>query len=816
MADRRILRKRTNHFQSYKGPRSVKERFDNVRESIFDPSISRTRGWAGWKLKHVHLFATKSVLWLLVTFIATLFLNMPVIQADDDVAESAEIASTITNGFVIDVPIPLTSKDATSIVGQLVGAAASAPKDRRATVVMRYIQDDDRPAGNNEDLGGETEFDDAFRLARAMTGEQLRKVRLVSWVNREVSGHSALPIIASDLLLVGPAGVIRGISSGEAAMDDTVALNYLAIARRRGLFPPAVVSAMVDPSLEMASITKVGGERSYAAGDELEQLRKDGELLGEEGWSRSGEPLRITADQLRKSRIASSKAATISDVAQRLDLAEIEPLGQGRSGVVTKGVLLEITGSIAPTRTRRWQSNLNSTLSSGEIDAWVISIDSIGGSLGSSATLATWFANPPQPILKIGGYIRGEARGDAALVALACKPLIMKPESTIGGQGAATILREDIDNYDELITEIAKETNRPAALIRGLLDPELEVYQYTNRKTGRLRYASPGDFKNGDFRNVDLKNNDLEAGDLQSEFDAGDDPELAEQNWQRGQKIELADGLTAAEAILLGLADRQMDSLDAAARHLGLAGTPTPVAERSLVRFVERLGRSTGLSFLLLFIGFAALSAEANAPGLSLPGFVAMICFALFFWMKFLNGTAEWLELLALSLGLICIGIELFVVPGFGVFGVGGLALTVLGIVLMSQTFVIPQNVYQIGLFSKGIWGALAGAAGVIGGFVVMHWLFPHIPFFNGLIMEPPNAARLEQSEMLGDYSELLGRTGIATTPLRPSGKARFGEQVVQVVSDGTMIGSGESVRVCEVHATRVIVEQDERKSGSA
>lgn len=724
-----------------------------------------------------------------------LFVGLADLHADE-AADSGTKNSEVTHGFVIDVPVPLTSEAATSIVDQLVGAGETAPQDRRVTVVMRYVSVKDGSASGEENLGDETEFEDAFRLARAMTGDQLRKVRLVSWVNRNVSGHSVLPIIASDLLLVGPAAVIHGSGSNEAALDDTLALNYLAIARRRGLFQPAIVSAIVNPTLELAAITKIGGEKGYAAGDELSKLRKDGALLGEEGWSRSGQPLRITADRLRQSRIASSKATSMSDVAQRLDLAEIRPLDQGRSGAVTKGVLLEITGSIAPTRTRRWQSNLTSTLSSDEIDAWLISIDSIGGSLGSSASLATWFAEPPPPITTIAGYIRGEARGDAALIALACKPLIMKPESMIGGQGAATMLREDIEAYDEMITEIAKRTNRPAALIRGLLDPDLEVYRYTNRKTGRLRYASPDD--------------------LQSEWDASDDPESESQQWDRGQRIDLIDGLTATEAISLGLADGQVDSLDAAARQIGLKGTPAPVAERSLVRFVERLGRSTGLSFLLLFIGFAALSAEANAPGLSLPGFVAMVCFALFFWMKFLNGTAEWLELLALSLGLICIAIELFVVPGFGVFGVGGLALTVLGIVLMSQTFVIPQNVYQIGLFTRGVWGALAGAAGMIGGFAAMRWLFPHVPFFSGLIMEAPDAARLEQSEMLGDYSDLLGRTGVATTPLRPSGKVRFGDQIVQVVSDGSMIGNGESVRVCEVHATRVIVELDQQNSGSS
>jgi len=286
-----------------------------------------------------------------------------------------------------------------------------------------------------------------------------------------------------------------------------------------------------------------------------------------------------------------------------------------------------------------------------------------------------------------------------------------------------------------------------------------------------------------------------------------EDAEVERAKWERGERIELADGLEVGEAISLGLADGESRSLEDTARRVGLSGTPPPLVDRGLVRFVEKIGRSNTLAFLLLFIGFAALSAEANAPGLSLPGFVALICFGLYFWMKFLAGTAEWLELVAFSLGLICIAIEIFIVPGFGIFGIGGLALTVLGVVLMSQTFVIPRNVYQVEVLARGIWVALGGACGVVGGFVAIRIMLPHVPLLSGLVMEQSDPVVISESEKLGDYGHLLGQTGTATTPLRPSGKARFGDQIVQVVSDGTAISAGDPVRVSKVHATRVVVE---------
>ena len=152
-------------------------------------------------------------------------------------------------------------------------------------------------------------------------------------------------------------------------------------------------------------------------------------------------------------------------------------------------------------------------------------------------------------------------------------------------------------------------------------------------------------------------------------------------------------------------------------------------------------------------------------------------------------------------------------IPGFGVFGIGGLAMTVLGLVLMSQTFVIPKNTYQITELTRGLWIALGGMFGMIGGFVAMRMLFPHIPLFKGLVMDTPNVEILNETEKLADFQHLSGQSGTTTTPLMPSGKARFGDEVVAVVSDGSAIAKGEAIRVVEIKGNRVVVESASQSS---
>lgn len=770
---------------------SISPLLDPIKVGVFLPGVSA--------VKHRFCSTLRLFAWLLlgVLTIETVYAQSDqsadkqktdsvadVNQPDD--ADQRSAGNRAKSGYSVNVPVPLTADDANTLIGQLTQINDSAGSNGRVTVVLRYGVESNIES-TAEVAGDETALEDALRLARAMTGPQLRRVRLVTWLDRPINGHSVLPIVASDMVVVSANGAIADAAAGESSADETIALNYLAIAKRRGLFPSAAIESLVDPDVELAFITRTDGTQTLAAGENLQSLRQQGTVVSESIWSAPGQPLRLDSARLRSARMAAAEIQSLDKAAEFLDLADVAAIDSQQFLGEAKGVTLDIVGSVASSRSRRWQSNLSSSLSKDGINTWLINIDSIGGSLDSSAALAGLFADPQPPLAQVGALIGGESRGDSALIALACKPLMMKPDARLGGQGAQQISSKQVSSYDELIESIAKQTNRSSGLIRGILDPELEIYRYTNVKTGRIRYASPAD--------------------LDREADQADDPAVEKAKWRKGEQIELADGLSTSDAIGLGLVDAKVDSLDEASRKLGLDGVPPPVSDRGLVRFVERLGRSTGLSFFLLFIGFSALSAEANAPGLSLPGFVALLCFALFFWIKFLAGTAEWLELLALVLGLICIGIEIFVLPGFGVFGIGGFALTVLGIVLMSQTFVLPRNVYQVTLFTNAVWGALIGVGGMVGGFLLIRLFFPYVPMLSGMVMENADPTQLDQKERIADYEFLMGQTGVATTPLRPAGKAKFADRIVSVTSDGSMIDSGQQVRVCEVHATRVVVE---------
>lgn len=701
-------------------------------------------------------------------------------QQDPAGADPASGSNEAKQGYRITVPLPLTSAASGQLIQQLrTLSERSEDTGRRQLVLLDF--------GDSEGArdGGGTEFEDALKLARAIGGPELRSLRIVAFLRGPVRGHAVLAVLASDQVVVTPAAELGQADANEAEFDPTVEVNYQAIAARRALFAPPVVRAMLDPDAELYRVTKVDGTEAFVDAEQLETLRQEGSILGEERLSGAGQTLRMTGNTLRQTRLASHQVASIDEAADALDIASWADASTAQDAEIESGVLVEITGSITNGRLQRIEANLADPKYNDPGLAWVMAIDSPGGSLIDSLRLASSLSVTDQQQRVAVGWVRNEALGDAVLPALACKPLYVHPEAKLGGPGAQNLTREEIEPLREAIEQIAEATGRPAALIEGLLDAEQTVFRYTDTKTGRVRFATPEQ--------------------ITQESEAGPPG-----RWQQGAAVDLSRGLSGAQAVQLGLADATADDLESACQAAGLPKVPERLSDRPIIRAVEWLGNRPFLPILLLMIGFMTMSMEVSAPGLGIPGFISLLCFSLFFWMSFLAGTAEWLEVIAFVVGLICILIELFVVPGVGIFGLGGLVLLIGGVVLTTQTFVIPRNPYQLAQMSEALWMVIASCIGLIAGLAMLRWLLPNTPLFWHLHLAAPDMTMSDQREAMVDFTDLIGQQGTSITPLRPAGKARFGDQVLQVVSEGSVIAEGQPIVVIEAIGNRVVVAEDD------
>ena len=138
--------------------------------------------------------------------------------------------------------------------------------------------------------------------------------------------------------------------------------------------------------------------------------------------------------------------------------------------------------------------------------------------------------------------------------------------------------------------------------------------------------------------------------------------------------------LTTAEALQHGVADFQDADLGALLARLDLANAEV---RRPLITWAEDLVRFLThpvVASLLLTIGVVGVLTEVQAPGLGVPGLVGLASLALFFWGHWLTRLAGWEEILLIVGGLVLLGIEVFLLPGFGVAGTLGFVAVLLGL----------------------------------------------------------------------------------------------------------------------------------------
>jgi len=103
-----------------------------------------------------------------------------------------------------------------------------------------------------------------------------------------------------------------------------------------------------------------------------------------------------------------------------------------------------------------------------------------------------------------------------------------------------------------------------------------------------------------------------------------------------------------------------------------------------------------------------------------------------------------------------------------------------------------------VGVLFAGIPGVLWGAFKML----------PKLKFASGLYLKKPELTDADRRAGAVPLTHLLGATGEATTPLRPSGTAVFAGDPVPVVARGRMVAPGTRVKVVDVTGNRVVVEE--------
>lgn len=220
-------------------------------------------------------------------------------------------------------------------------------------------------------------------------------------------------------------------------------------------------------------------------------------------------------------------------------------------------------------------------------------------------------------------------------------------------------------------------------------------------------------------------------------------------------------------------------------------------------------------SFLLigLVVGFYI---EINTPGFGIPGSIAVGCLALILLSNFASHAINWIEVLILVAGLILLALELFVIPGFGIVGILGIAFTMIGLLALLLPGIGELNF--LSLASLQLLGAtfIKRLAWLLGGLllsIVMIFLmtrfYSHRFFrFSKLVLKGEQEKEKGYvSGMKKEEMPSIGSYGKSVTPLRPYGKVHIGENLYDAVCSEDYLEKNQPIEVVKIEGNKVVVK---------
>ena len=407
-----------------------------------------------------------------------------------------------------------------------------------------------------------------------------------------------------------------------------------------------------------------------------------------------------------------------------------------------------------------WRTTKKAFAKAAEIqaEAIVINMNTYGGMLDYADSIRTKILNSD---IKTIVYINNNAASAGALISIACDKIYMHKGASIGAasvvNGNGEVLPEKYQSYMRgLMRTTAESKGRDPKIAESFVDPDVEVQGVI----------------------------------------------------QKGKVLTL----TTKEAIENGFCDGEASSIKDVLSKEGLSNyhleTYTPTTTDLIISFLTNPAVSSVL--ILLIIG--GIYFELQTPGIGFALIVAVVASLLFFAPLYLEGLANNWEILLFVVGVILLALEIFVIPGFGVFGILGIIFIVVGLALS----LVLNDFFHFSISGEDkltqsfllVLGSIVGAVVIsvmFGGNVLKSRAFQRLVLNDE--QQSDKGYQVKKPEIA-----LLGKTGFAKTDLRPSGRIDIDGNWFDALSDEGYIENGTDIVVSKIENYNLIVRRQKNK----
>lgn len=390
-------------------------------------------------------------------------------------------------------------------------------------------------------------------------------------------------------------------------------------------------------------------------------------------------------------------------------------------------------------------------------DLILIHMNTYGGMLDAADSIRTKILNSKIPVYV---FIDKNAASAGALISIACDSIYMAPGASIG---AATVVNQQGEQMPDKYQSYMRSMMRATAEAKGR-DPEIAQAMVDPR------VYIPG---------------------------------ISDSN----QVLTF----TVSEAIKYGFCEGEAHHIEEV---LSMAGIENYTLIRHTLTITDKIIGwliNPVISGILIMLIIGGIYFELQTPGIGFPIAASIVAALLYFAPLYLEGLANNWEILLFVVGLILIAVEIFALPGFGVAGILGISMMVIGLTLSMVGTVGPGNFdYDFSnLLTAFLTVVIAFTLSIFLSIVITRRLFNTEHFIGSrLALVKTQQATEGYTSASSNYQQMMGKTGMAQTILRPAGKVEIEGDLYDATAITGYIDKGNPIKVVGYQTGQLVVKK--------
>ena len=396
-------------------------------------------------------------------------------------------------------------------------------------------------------------------------------------------------------------------------------------------------------------------------------------------------------------------------------------------------------------------------------DAIVFDINTFGGRVDAATQIKDAILSAKVTTV---AFINRRAISAGALISLSCEKIYMSGGGLIGAATAVDMSGKKgsekvISFMREEMASTAEKRGRSKEIARGMVDEELF------------------------FKNLVINGDSLEIDDLE------------------GRKEGKLISLTTEQALKYKIADGTIETLDELLTNLEFESPIIIEVSENWSEEIVRFLTNPIVASLLTTFGFLGILFELQSPGWGIPGFVGLVCLVLSLSASYIAQLATMSDMLFIVMGVALVIIEILVIPGFGVAGIGGFGFMIYGLYLL----LLPEVPVGEEILSQTMDGFLIGLVGAVIGLVLLFKLMIKTKFWEQLTA--PNVQKKGDGYTTTfGWESLKDKIGTADSDLHPSGWAKVDGERLFVISEGDFIDKEKEIKILSIDGNRILVRE--------